>query len=876
MKKLRAVTLLIFALSGVLSGQTIKTKIVATDLDIPWALAFAPDGRLFFSERGTGEVSRLRVISAGGNLQQMPMYEVRYGFANGQTDQVTLGLRGVAVDPYFAYNNYLYVNENYKDAIGVVFNRIVRLVVGRDVAGNDIATLDRVLIDRIPAAIALEGGGIKVGPDGMLYVSAGNTEHNKDNRGLEAQNVNSLAGKILRIDRDGNPAAGNPFYSSANARYVYSYGHRNVQGLAWDSAGQLYATEHGPSSPLYPKPQYCGRQCIEQDPGYCQRPENYDPNRSAHENRCIQYPPAHDEVNRIHPGGNYGWPCYIGLDKFIPNQDQPVCSNLNLSTTDLVRLFAPEIAAPGGATFYYGDALWAWRGSLLFGTLAGQHLHRLSFGTSPPDEALYNNRFGRLRDVVEGPSGTLYLTTSNNVRNDRIIQVSSQTPFGGTARTLPGVIQAEDFDDGGQHVAYYDVEDYNKFGSYYRQTGVDVFPSGSGHVLGWVVAGEWLEYTVNVPLSGMYDVEAMVGSPAPGGGFHVEFRKADTGANADPGIVTVNTGSIPVPATGGYNVFQPVSARVHLFAGEYRMRAVIDSNNAEGVAVGDFDYFRVTQAASVVSTATGADNLPRVLWRLQNGAAHIWTLSADGTTRVSSVTHGPFAGWSPRAISVGADNIPNLLWTNTDGSIGLWRLNADNTHNDHRDYGPFAGWKAVALAGSSDGRPRVLWEHADGTTHLWRVNHDWTYTYASHGPFGGWHPVNAVVGYDNRPRILWRHENGQMAVWNCNPDGSHAANREHGPFNGWAGRVIAVGRDNLAHVLWNNFDGRIGLWSVNWAGDHAGHHDYGPYGGWTAVAMGNGGDSLTRIAWQHTSGTLSVWTVNPDNTHRSTTDYAAP
>jgi len=860
MKKLTAVALLVFALSGVLSGQTAKTKIVATNLDIPWALAFAPDGRLFFSERGTGEVSRLRVITAAGNLQQMPMYEVRYGFANGQTDQVTLGLRGIAVDPYFAYNGYLYVNENYKDAAGVVFNRIVRLVVGRDATGNDIATIERVLLDRIPAAIALEGGGLKFGPDGMLYISAGNTEHNKNNRGFDAQNIDSLAGKILRIDRDGNPATGNPFYSSANARYVYSYGHRNIQGLAWDSAGQLYATEHGPSGSLYPK------RSAPAETDCRQRPD-----------LCVQYPKANDEVNRIQPGGNYGFPCYIGRSQFLPNQDEPECRGLILDTTDLVKLFdnRDRVAAPGGATFYYGDALSAWRGSLFFGTLAGEHLHRLLFGTSGADEELYNGRFRRLRDIVEGPNGTLYLTTSNGGA-DQIIEVSAQTPYGGAARTLPGIVQAEDFDDGGQQAAYHDVEDYNKFGSYYRPSGVDVFPSGTGYVLGWVVAGEWLEYTVSVPTSGMYDVEAIIGSPAPGGRFRVEFRKADTGLNADPGVTAASTGTISVPATGGYNAFQPVSARVHLFAGEYRMRVVMEANNAEGIAVGDFDYFRVTQATSVVSIATGADNLPRVLWRMPNGAAQIWTLSPDGTTRTGVVTHGPFSGWTPKSLTVGADNVPYLFWTHTSDMAALWRLNADNSWSGNREYGPYAGWRAVAIAGSSDGRPRVLWEHTDGTTHLWRVNTDWTYTYWSHGPFAGWRPVSVAVGYDDRPRILWRHGNGQMAIWNCNPDGSHSSNREHGPFAGWAGRVVGVGRDNLAHVLWNNVDGRIGLWSVDWAGDHVGHYDYGPYGGWTAVAMGNGGDSLTRVAWQHANGTLSVWTVNPDNTHRSTTDYVAP
>ncbi|MDQ3804269.1 MAG: DUF1929 domain-containing protein [Acidobacteriota bacterium] len=328
---------------------------------------------------------------------------------------------------------------------------------------------------------------------------------------------------------------------------------------------------------------------------------------------------------------------------------------------------------------------------------------------------------------------------------------------------------------------------------------------------------------------------------------------------------------------GGLNLRAPADGNV-CPPGHY-MLFLLNDQGVPSVA----SIVQVTKS-TLVSVATGADNLTRVLWKLPNGAAQIWTLSADGTTRFNSVTHGPFKGWSPRAVSVGPDNVPHLLWSNLSGNIDLWRLNQDNSRNASRVYGPFAGWKAVGLAGSTDGRPRVLWERiSDGRTDLWRVNPDFSYTYVAHGPFAGWRPVSVGVGYDNRPRILWRYDNGpndpatgRVSIWNCNPDGSRADFREHGPFAGWGPTAVAAGGDNLAHLLWNHYDGRIGVWSVDGAGNRLGNSDYGPSVGWAALSMSNGGDSQSRIGWQHANGRFSIWTLNPENVHLSTTEYAAP
>ncbi|HEX7315767.1 MAG TPA: RICIN domain-containing protein [Pyrinomonadaceae bacterium] len=296
---------------------------------------------------------------------------------------------------------------------------------------------------------------------------------------------------------------------------------------------------------------------------------------------------------------------------------------------------------------------------------------------------------------------------------------------------------------------------------------------------------------------------------------------------------------------------------------------------------------RVVQVvkSSVVSVANGADNLSRVVWQLPNGGAQVWTVSANGGTRLNSVTHVPQEqGWSPRQIAVGADNVPYLLWSHIDGRIWLWRLNQDNSQHSSRMYGPFAGWKVVGLAGGTDGRPRVLWERiSDGRTDLWRVNPDFSYTYVVHGPFAGWRPVSIAVGYDNRPRIVWRYDNGptdpatgKVSVWNCNPDGTRADYREHGPFAGWRPRAVAVGRDNQAHLLWSHYDGRIGVWTVDAAGNRITNADYGPHSGWTALALGNGGDSQSRLTWQHSNGRLSLWTLDANNVQLSYTEYASP
>ncbi len=316
----------------------VAVEVVAKELTVPWAVDFAPDGRIFITERE----GAIRVIQ-DGVLRLQPYAEVEMG-VRGEG-----GLLGLAVDPDFASNGFLYVFHTYRNERGLLRNRVLRLV-----DRGDTAEVSGVILEDIPAERIHNGGRIKFGLDGKLYVTTGDV-----GAGPLAQNLNSLAGKILRINPDGSIPQDNPFPGSP----VYSYGHRNPQGLAWHPVtGQLFATEHGPV--------------------------------------------GHDEVNIIQPGANYGWPTVSGVAGTPRFQDPLLESGV-------------ETWAPGGAVIYSGEELpEEWQGRLVFGALRGQQLVWVQM--RPPEYQgvaasgkLYGRRFGRLREVVQGPDGYIYFTTSN-------------------------------------------------------------------------------------------------------------------------------------------------------------------------------------------------------------------------------------------------------------------------------------------------------------------------------------------------------------------------------------------------------------------------------------------------------------------------------
>jgi len=298
--------------------------VLAENLEVPWAIDIADDGRLFFTERP----GRIRVIE-NGTLLQEPV-----GFINVEQNGES-GLLGIALHPDFVSNHLLYIYHTYSNGSSV-FNKVLELTE-RD---NKIVE-SKVIIDKIPAAIGNDGGRIKFGPDGKLYIATGDARQPN-----LAQSVASLAGKILRLNPDGTIPEDNPFEGSP----VYSYGHRNIQGLAWHPVtGELYSSEHGAE--------------------------------------------GNDEINIIKPGANYGWPIeQCNAERF----EKPIFC------------FNPAIA-PAGIAIPASDTL-GYQNDLLIATLKAQHLRLIDQDGS---ESNVLPSFGRLRDVIEAPDGSLYVTTSN-------------------------------------------------------------------------------------------------------------------------------------------------------------------------------------------------------------------------------------------------------------------------------------------------------------------------------------------------------------------------------------------------------------------------------------------------------------------------------
>ncbi len=338
------------------ASQSLELESLASGLQVPWAFDWAPDGRLFLTERP----GRVRVF-AGGQLQSEPIAELP---ASQRTAEG--GLMGLALAPEFAASGELYVYYTY-DAADGPRNRLSRLVV-RD--GR--AKAETVVLDDIPGGQVHDGGALRFGPDGKLYMGTGDGQ-----RPSAAQDVGSLAGKVLRLNADGTVPDDNPFAGSP----VYSLGHRNVQALAWHpQTGALYAAEHGPTGEF----------------GWC----------------------CHDEVNRIVPGGNYGWPHVVGHAGDARFLDPVVESG-------------EARFPPGGIAFPRAGA---WSGDLLLGSLAGGQLWRFTLSADGEGvvarELLVAGQYGRLRALATGPDGAVYLATSNRdgrgmagAQDDRILRV---------------------------------------------------------------------------------------------------------------------------------------------------------------------------------------------------------------------------------------------------------------------------------------------------------------------------------------------------------------------------------------------------------------------------------------------------------------------
>lgn len=334
---------------------------VASGLRVPWSIVFTSSERMLVTERP----GRLRVIVKGVLLEE-PLRVFPEISTGGEE-----GLMSLALHPKYDSNKFVYVSSAYENQQGM-FVKVVRF---RD-DGNALSD-ERVIIDQIPAAQYHAGCRIAFGPDGKLYITTGDAT----NRPI-AQDLSSLGGKILRVNDDGTIPADNPFPGSP----IWSYGHRNPQGIAWTSDGQLYSSEHGPS--------------------------------------VFDGPAGGDEVNHILKGANYGWP-------LISHNERKE------GTVAPLIVFTPA-EAPGSLLAYSGKVFPQFKNNLFFGALVGEGLMRLVLDDRDPDSILRYEKlaavtYGRIREVMEGPDGFIYFSTSNRdsrgspaASDDRIFRLVPQ------------------------------------------------------------------------------------------------------------------------------------------------------------------------------------------------------------------------------------------------------------------------------------------------------------------------------------------------------------------------------------------------------------------------------------------------------------------
>jgi glucose/arabinose dehydrogenase len=324
-------------------GQVnLRVEEVVTGLEVPWGIAFLPNQDMLVTERP----GRVRLVR-DGKLVQKPVATIDV------TDSGEDGLLGIATHPNFADNRFFYVYYT-ADRNGSQVNRVERW----QLSDNGLsASRNRVILDNIPVARYHNGGRIRFGPDGMLYIGTGDAGEPQS-----SQDINSLAGKILRVTPDGEVPPDNPFEKSP----VYITGIRNTQGFDWRDKSTLWVTDHGPSGDL-------GRR-------------------------------GHDEVSVAKAGDNLGWATIYRCE-----------SQEGLVTLSIVWR---EALPPGGATIYTGNSIPEWKGSLIIAALRSQHLQRVVFNPKSPQqverhEVYLQSKYGRLREAIMGPDGELYVTTSN-------------------------------------------------------------------------------------------------------------------------------------------------------------------------------------------------------------------------------------------------------------------------------------------------------------------------------------------------------------------------------------------------------------------------------------------------------------------------------
>lgn len=337
---------------GIKTATAYKATIVTSSLTAPWGLTSLPDGRFLVTEKA----GRMRIVSASGVLSE-PITGIPTVNASGQG-----GLLGLCLDPDFATNRMVYWSFSEP-------GNLTAIAKGK-LSANERAFEGVTVIYRATPAYSGTnhyGGRVIFDRSGNLLVSTG--ERSDAEIRVQAQSLNSGLGKIIRITKDGQPVAGNPFTGQAGARAeLYSFGHRNPQGIAIHPVtGDLWESEHGPR--------------------------------------------GGDEINRVQAGANYGWPTitygieYSGqrIGEGVQQKDgmqQPV-------------YYWDPVVSPSGMTFYNSDRIAEWKNNLFIGALSGLHIVRLVIEDNKVtgEERLLESERQRFRDVAQGTDGALYAIT---------------------------------------------------------------------------------------------------------------------------------------------------------------------------------------------------------------------------------------------------------------------------------------------------------------------------------------------------------------------------------------------------------------------------------------------------------------------------------
>ncbi len=337
-----------------------RVEEVVGGLDHPWSMAWLPDGDMLITERG-GQIRLVR----DGNLVRQPVTGAPRVFASGQG-----GLMEISLHPDFADNRWIYLT--YSEGSRASNHTVLARGVYEDGAIRDLRTIFEV--NRMKSGTQHFGSRIVWLDDGTMLLAIGDggnppVKYDGELIRLQAQKLDAHLGKILRLTEDGKPAQDNPFVGTRGAaEAVYSYGHRNIQGLAIDrSTGRVWATEHGPR--------------------------------------------GGDELNLIEAGANYGWPeVTFGREYFGPKISDETSDP---EFTDAAMVWVPS-KAPSGLECYSGDAFPQWKGDLFSGALMHKDVRRIDI---EGDRAVKHESISigkRVRDVRQGPDGMLYVLTDEN------------------------------------------------------------------------------------------------------------------------------------------------------------------------------------------------------------------------------------------------------------------------------------------------------------------------------------------------------------------------------------------------------------------------------------------------------------------------------